>query len=265
MGNSTIWYYPTETRAIDIDFGRRLAQRQGPKSVFRMAGVESLTGAVEVTTFGGRAQLRLQHRWDTRGSGSDLHRKLRTLWNHLQRGGHLMYADDASYAYAAFCTVLPGTRATQLSVGPNLFAALAAGVTPLSRELVIQSDPDAFMSEMRLCNGFLADTYIGLSGSTVFPYHANARWVLAREEGSFPALRVPLAERNAEPVVSDRNVLFDLDLPLEEDPEVLEALTAATVGGTSNDTIDPPVVIGGTTGGFDPTVPPVRPPIGWSW
>lgn len=268
-----IWYLPTEgaTKHTEVDFARPLGGRPGPRMVARADSVESASGLVVTTSYGGRASIRVQHTWDTRGTGNALRRSLFTLVNHLQRGGTCVLAEDTTYAWAAFATILPGTHARKVAVGQSVLYALATSASPNGRECYVQSDPDTFYTELKLCSAFTGSAGAGgevtFAADIAWPYQANASWCLVRESGTWPCLRLPVAERNGDHLVHEYERWFRLDLPLEEDPGGLDALIGSSVNSPTDGGMEP--VPDGTTlpgggGSGGSKLPPPRTG-GWVW
>lgn len=254
-----LWYWPTDgNKALAVELSPSVADRDGPTAAFAGTSAESITGAVVSTTYGARWGLRYRHTWDTRGSGAALRRQLFALVNHLQRGGTCMVAENATYAWAAFATLIPSRNSTRIAVGPSLFENLVTAPDCNGRDLVIQSDPDTGMAELRLCSahGGGVAPYVDLSTDLAFAYQQSASWVLVREYGSWPALRLPPSERSS-PILTHRyDRVFELDLPLEEDPDAIATLQTVTPPGATTEGANP---TGGATS-IDVTIPG-----GWLW
>jgi hypothetical protein len=277
VGATKIWYYPTTSnRAAVVDFDRIITTRIGPRPVLRTATAESLTGSLVTTSYGLTSSIRLQHTWDTRGNGRALRRKLYNLWNHLQRGGTCLVAEDATYAFAAFLSPLPSRRASVLNYSTNLLGPLAGATNIDDREVVVQSDPDTAYTEMGLVSDHAAlPKTVTLSTSVLFPYAHAARWAMVRELGTYPCLRLPESERNADPLTHDHEQVFHLDLALEEDPDGLDALQTTPLGGDDTVVTEGPNLPPDTTVAFDPPWDGPgaggprgggRPPLhGWEW
>jgi hypothetical protein len=240
--STKIWYWPTDgNKALAVELSPSVMEREGPFASIAGTSSESITGAVVSTTYGARWSLRYRHTWDTRGSGQALRRQLFALVNHLQRGGTCMVAENATYAWAAFATVLPDRNSTRISVGPSLFENLVSAPSVNGRELVVQSDPDTAMAELRLCSAHTGGVapYVDLSTDCAFAYAQSATWVLVREVGSWPALRLPASERSS-PILSHRyDRVFELDLPLEEDPDAIATLQTVTPPGATTEGANP--------------------------
>lgn len=252
MGNATFWYQPDRTaQTFKIDLGRKLREREGPNVSYRQSSSESYGGDVDTRIYGGRADLRVMLTWQREGSagtdaGSILRRKLLAFTAHLKRGGSCTFAEDVTYAWAAFASRPVALQDTTISYrSPVVTSTIAPASTPLNREIYIHTDPDLYLTEMHLCS-VLATQYVTVDRRTTENY-ADARWILLRESGTYPALRMPLQARG-QPILTHRDErVFFLDLPLEEDHEALESL--ARTGGQIVDEDSP--VGGGVVVGHD--------------
>lgn len=234
-----IWYTPTGASGVtEVDLGK-VQERAGPRVVVRQAPVESLTGAIVTTQFGGRIQVRYRFEWDLR-EGYSLRRDVFALLNHLQRGGYCLVAEEPTKAWAAFVGRLPEPGDERVFVGGgSVFETLAPSVSLTDREVMVQSDCDAAVYEMALVSAHTAGApFIDLSA--VLCDYSDAAWALVREVGCYPAMRLPVAERNGD-YLTQAGAVWTLDLPLEEAPEVLQVLADVDVPpGPDTD-----VVIGG--------------------
>lgn len=267
MGNTRIWFTPRgATRATRIDFGLKLRMRRGPSFVYRQAVVESLGGSQSAVIYHGYSRVQLQHTWtrDASGTGDQLRRKLLELVSHLQAGGSCTVAEDLSYAFAAFADISPSPGDDRIRLAENLFGSLAPAVTDVSdREVLITSDPDVYLVDAHLVDDGTNLRNLSFASETIHADYADARWVLCREWGSYPALRMPAeAREQGDYLVHEGEWLFTLDLPLEDDIGQLEGM-AAYAGPMAADgidlssvenTIDPTDILGAPGGlGLHPT------------
>lgn len=240
MANQTvIWYWPNNGwKAVAVPFGAKLTNRQGPHSAFRQHTGEAMTGEIITTQIHGRERARYEHRWGiTTTAGATLRRRLIGLVNHLQTGGYCAVAELDNKAFAAF--VRSGLRETDTSSNhdPNLFGNLAdpAAVDLDDWPVILQSDPDTHMLEARLVNTHTPGLrFLTWSDTPVFDF-TPAKYVLMREWGSYPCMRIPLELRNDEHLTHDGERIGYLDLPLETDPVQLGLLqsTGLAYPGTS--------------------------------
>ncbi len=228
MGNSKIWFMPSGAdRMAEIDFGRSVTGIVGPTVGYRQTVQESMSGVQSTVIYSGRSTIRVQHVWNrgTRDASSDgdlLRRKLFTLIAHLQRGGSCVFARDELYAHAGFALTLPSSNASSISIDVDLMRNLGGSLLATGRELMIQSDHDDYLIEMKTC---------GTQAGRKFPLAQNlstdmsdCRWVLLREYYTYPALRLPAEMRTSGDFLThDREMTFHLDLPLEEDPAQMDA------------------------------------------
>lgn len=227
MGNSVIWFLPHGSdRYNRIDLGKRIKDRPGPQVVYRQSVQQAINGRRTSVIYHGLSQIRLRHTWsrDAAGTGDLLRRKLQMLIAHLQRGGTCLFTEDEIYARAGFATELPTSETASVTVDLDLFISLATNQTSSAgRELWVNTDHDTYLCEHKLCSAFSGTTFT--FAQNIAQDMSGARWVLVRDYGSYPALRLPaeFLERG-DFLVHDREWLFELDLPLEEAPDVLDTL-----------------------------------------
>jgi hypothetical protein len=262
VGNAKIWFTPAAAsgpRVVEIDFGMKFSNRQGPFPVVSKSSTEGLTGERTVSLNGGRNQVVFSLRWDARagGDGRLIRRKVYALVNHLARNGSCMVAEDADYAWACMCTHVPHAGDSKLRIGKTLFYPTVYTVPDVTgREVVVQSDFTSFLSEMKLVSTFSTagvPASVTLNGGVAFDYASSADWAIVREYGSYPALRLPDDADPRSILTHDHENNWSIELHLEEDVGVLNARAAqdqdadgGAVGGVGgiNPTWDDP--LGGT-------------------
>lgn len=245
MGNSVIWYLPSGASFMTrIDFGRRINVRGGPRTRYPQTVQESLSGAQSSVIQHGSSVLSIGYskfQRDAVGTMDALRRKLVTLSSHLRRGGSMVFAEDEATAFAGFATTSPEIGTTDWTVAVNLFDNLVTSPSATGRECTINSDFDRYLHEM-----LLFGTHSGVNVATttgIVEDMTSDRWVMVREWGSWPALRVPLEYRDQEYVSHEQDRLFTFDLPLEEDVSQLEAHAASPgipILGTEPGPVIPP-------------------------
>lgn len=237
MGTCKIWYWPNSgTTAQEVDLGVPIRMRHGPTSRFKTLSSEAMTGEITTTQFMGLEEMRLEHTWGgVATAGRTLRRSLKALVNHLQQGGHLAIAEDSTYAFAAFLSPRPSSTSTVVRYKNNLFASFAPSADIDGREVDLVSDPDTHITEMGLVSAHNpTNSTVALSSGLVFDY-AQTQYLLLREHGCHPCLRVPEPMRNDEMLTHERETVFYLDIPLEADPTSLAYLfkSGATPPGTT--------------------------------
>lgn len=260
MGGARIWFTPSAdqgSRTIEIGMGAPFTDRDGPRPVMFKSSTESQTGARVITWQGGRNRQTFRRVWDSRanGDGRLIRRKLWALVNHLGRGGTCSVAEDVDYAYAAFAANVPGFGDTRVHVTKNKFYPTIPGslnTDIANRECMIQSDCDAYLTEMSL----VSSTSLNSSGGTItlngplrFDYGNEARWVLLRDYGSYICQRLPDDVDPSTILTHDHENNWTLELPLEDDPGALDSLASSDTDGDGG-----PVVLEiDTFGGINPT------------
>lgn len=229
MGNAAIWYVPDGAqRGVKIDLLRRLRERAGPNPVYQSAWTQSVGGIVSGNVYSGWTRLQVSLTWQRTGNdgtdaGSLLRRKMYGLLAHLQRGGCCQLAEDDAHAWAAFASKLPRSGQTTISLNtPHLTETINSAYYPDERELYLESDPDEYLTEMRYATTAVPSHLI-VSPAVLQDYSDN-RWVLVREAGYYPALRIPPELRGGEFLTNRDDRVFFLDLPLETDLSELEKL-----------------------------------------
>lgn len=268
MGNAHIWYQPEgSSRSVKIDLLDKFQTRRGPYVAYKGAYSEALGGAATTVIHAGRMSATWTRRWQRRSSdysdtGSVLYRKLWGLQAHLKRGGSCTLVEDVTYCWAAFLSMVPPERASTLSLhSPAITNTLAAAASPLNREVYVHSDADLYLTEMQLCTAFTS-YHLTMSGELKEVWE-SARWVLVREAGTYPAMRVPESQRSGNFLETDDNRRFTLTLPLEEDPNELEELSRT--GGELADESESPVGIDLPPTDFGAVTEPGPVSVGWRW
>lgn len=229
MGTTKIWWTKDGApKMSSVDFGRILRDRKGPQIVYRQTVQESLSGIAATTMYGGRCRIRLMDTWtrDGAGTGDRRRRDLVDLTAHLLRGGICMVVEDSTYAFAAFAERTVNSLDQVLETGPNLFENVATADVN-GRELWIHDEFERYRVEHKVCSAFSSTSRPGNS-VTVTPRigtdYSVSRWVMVREYGTYPAMRLPIEVReNGEFVLHEHEWIFTLDLPLEEDPQTYES------------------------------------------
>lgn len=226
MGNAVFWYTPEgRDRSLKIDLGRKLVGRTGPTVVYNSVSAVSYGGLRTMRIFSGIEQISVQTTWernspDGTGSGDELMRNLRSMIAHLKRGGMVTFAEDEDYCFAAYCERLPVQGADDVMLNARITEHIAPGASLSGREIVVRSDPDRLLYEMRLVDAVDA-RHIYLDRGIIEQYETS-RWVLVREAGTYPFMRLPDSAMGSEPLTHRENRVFELDLQLEDDVSALE-------------------------------------------
>lgn len=234
MGNAVIWYQPEGSSiAVKIDLQGKFQERQGPSVAYSGAHGEALGGASTTVIYGGRMSAIFRRTWqrsqpsDGTDPGSLLWRRLWGLQAHLKRGGCCVLAEDEDYAWAAFASRIPSDGADGIPYQhPALTDLIAPSASPADREVYVHTDPDLYLTEQRLCDGVSAIGHRLALDEALAESYGDARWLLVREAGTYPAVRVPESQRGRDLVRTTDNLRFTLELPIEEDPDRLEKLAS---------------------------------------
>lgn len=230
MGNAKIWFTPSADlgpRTSEINFGSKFSNRTGPTPVVFRSSTEAMSGERVQTWQGGRHRTTFEYTWDARaaGDGRLIRRQVVSLINHLARGGTCKVAEDATYAFAAFASPVPNFNDNTIVVGRTLFyPTIAVGSDITGREVLIQSDPDSFLVEMKTVTTWTAAVGgqpMGLNGRLLFDYGGQASWVLVREYGSYVCQRLPADVDPGQILQHNHENSWSISLPLEDDPAAL--------------------------------------------
>jgi hypothetical protein len=252
MGTSKFWYYPDPpgNLLVEVDLGVTVTDVIVPNTNVRQASSTAFTGSRTIVQWGGTSETRIKLRiGGTSTTQRALRHKLVAMLNHMDRGGSVMFAVDSAKFYAGFLATVPAVGATALDVR-RATSSIVAGASVVQAEVVLRSANPDCLQEMGLCtaqSAFPSDDTLTLSSAIVYDY-AGIEWVLVRETGSWPALRLPESERGSNHLSSDHETAFSLDLAVEEDELNLAGLFAAQGAELAGPTKGPavPGLIGST-------------------
>lgn len=218
MGNAKIWYYPTPGGTVEeIDLGEGLSDLQ-VETRTDQAVAEGISGMQATSQYSARATVRVI---DERFTSASLHRKLYALREHLRRGGLCAIAEDCDKAWAAFAATIPVRTSSSVTIAANAVPwpyddapSLASG----EEVEILGSQPlglRCFTTTGSTISGNAA-TNVTMAGVTFDFVEAGARWVLLRQRGFWPLLRMPISERNQPMITDDHRISYTLDVVLEE-------------------------------------------------
>lgn len=239
MGNAAFWYRPTNAQTlIAVNLQGPPHGREGPHTSYDLSVSTSMGRTRAVRVYSGTERLVVKRtiqrpNGDTARStdAAKAIRKLKAMVAHLRRGGMVSYTEDLTYMCAAFATNVPGYGATAIAVGPRLTSGIAPGVSFANREVVVRSDPDRLLLEEKLCTSFSNGSLVIDVG--IVEDFAASRWILVRESGTYPALRLPEEALGRDDLfTSSDDFTWELNLPLEDSVDDLErfARTEADLG-----------------------------------
>ncbi len=257
------WWYPSPTApASFIALNRPIVDRPGPFQEMRQSTSTSWNDAITTVQWGGSERITVKHKWGGTSSADRLvRRNLVAFMNHLRRGGHCVFAEDVTKLQAAFVQVAPANGDTFVSIHLPFTDELLTSPGFVNQEIVMRSSAPEVLIEA----GFVASqtgSGIVLSQGVALDFTAQA-WILFREWGTFPVMRLPADQRNSDLLMHEYERAFEIDLPLEEDEQLLGTLAAlngplsSTDGG--NDGINPELP---GTSPTDPFPPPTGGPGG---
>lgn len=219
-GNAAIWFLPKPFGDIEeIDLGEPLSDLQRTVMVSEVSA-EAINGRISTVRLAARTRVRVLIE---RFVDPVLARKLRTLENHLQRGGVMAIAEDKDKAVAAFIEATPdrGDNGFVLQGRPFPFNPSAA--LEVGDFVTVQSPSPKYLyeeQEMALALP-IGSNLVALSLLT-FDYTGEP-WALFRHRGFWPVMQVPLASRASTFLTHDHRISWTFDLLLEESQPMLES------------------------------------------
>ena len=228
--SAAFWYKPNVGSGLwrAVYLNAALTARSGPTYKMDQEYVQTVGGAGATQHFSGLQTIQIEYTFecDLTDPSSDnmvLRRQLVALCNHLQRGGSCMFAENSDVAWAAKTLLAPSNNQSQIGVSSNLFPVAHANMD--GRHVYIHSDSYGALCEMQaLLHDNTAIGYVELYETTTYDYEGS-NYVIVREEGSYPSLRLNPGQRNAEVLVTDDNRVFTLKMTLEEDVGALFSIT----------------------------------------
>ncbi len=225
MGNAAFWWYPEDwpVGPVKISIGRAFSDRGGPHQRMRQSVTEAFTGGRRIVQWGGRTVLTAKHEWEAKSvTGRALRRELETLINHLRRGGACLYCEDDAFLYAAICVNKPQAGDTTLDLWTPFTNEIQTFAAQTNQELWIRSSAPNVKREPVLCSSGASAT--SMTVSALRYEYTNEAWVMSQNWGTHVAMRLPADRLNDEFIFHDHENSARLDLPLEEDEDVLDAL-----------------------------------------
>lgn len=229
MANSKFWYYPDPpgNLLVEVDLGGTVTDLKVPSTRMDQASATAFTGARTIVQWGGTSETRI--RMEFAGVAllkRAIRRRLVAMLNHMDRGGSVMFAVDADKFYAAFFNRVHVAGETGISCRRSM-DSVVSGVSLVDSEIVLRSANPNCLIDMQHVQGHSSgaapnmNDILTVNPGTTYDYSAE-RWVLVRELGSWPALRLPESERGRDHLTSNHEISFALDLPVEEDETSLD-------------------------------------------
>ena len=223
MGNAKIWYYPDASGTVEeIDLGEPLSDLQ-VETVVDQAVAEGISGHQSTDQYSGRAQIRLIVE---RFASASTYRALAALREHLRRGGLCAVAEDSVSAWAAFATTIPVRGATSLYTFTAPWPFVAAPTVTAAEVELIGSQPSGLRETLLTSGTFTGNTNqtVTFASGVRFNHSQDgARWLLLRQRGFWPLLRMPIDQRNQSVITDDHRITYTLDVVLEEAIDQYEA------------------------------------------
>lgn len=221
MGTSKIWLYPHAYGTVtEIDLGETLSDLQFTPTVDQAIS-EGMTGIQAITRFSARAAVRVVHE---RFTSAAVAREMYMVEDHLKAGGVIALAVDNLKAWAGYATTIPTRGDTTIEVANQVWPYRANATMDTGDEVEILSNQPRVFREFREVTGTITGNSLTLSESLRYAYRdEGAIWVLVRERGFWPALRLPKEGRGAALVTHDHRIAYTFDAQLEEAIDVLDA------------------------------------------
>ncbi len=217
MANPTFWYYPDPTGdPVSIDLADTLSDLV-ETPITEATDARGLDWVTARSVKGAGLRIRVVLERFGGPSTSSLERSLRTLENHLHRGGLCAFAADSAKAWAGVSSsaLVPG--ATSWTGSGRLFNALAPSATLASGdELVIETASPENMRQYLTAGATMGAGNTHTLGSAVqFPFAENS---VLRWRDFFPILSLPEDQTGKTLVTNDHRRNFTLDVDLEYTP-----------------------------------------------
>lgn len=236
---AAIWWYPDPLGTVEeLNLKVPLTERGGPHMVVRSSSADSFTGGRSLNVTGAREKIRIQL---LNFTDRTVRTRCVSMINHLQHGGTIGLVEDTSRAWAAFARQAPARGATTVFTETNLLGNLSSSADPGGSEVYLHGPQPRMRYEMQAATSWdSSDGRLIISPGLQWDW-TNEAWILVREAGTYPAMRLPREDLNGEFLTHDRENNFSLDLPLETAPQSLQAwadqydvqLTGDEAGGVS--------------------------------
>lgn len=227
MGNAAIWWRPTGADVVrKIDLGGPLSDLQElPED--RLEVVEETTGGKLYTT---RVRTRERIRVTTRPWLSyDVWDEAVALVNRLRAGGRISLAEDDATAWAAYVSDWTDPDAIILYSSP--WAAYGGTVATGQRWRATSASPRVMQGGGTISGGALTWNSTAMrAGGVLIPTATppsdwtGEPWVLVRQVGFWPCLRMPADARSQVAITHKSRRNFRLELTLEVDMHGLDAI-----------------------------------------
>ena len=231
MGNAAIYYYPEDTRPLQvIDLGEPLSdlQAQPVRVVDTATGMDLEPSTVDL---GGSHRVRVVLE---RFTGASLVAQLRTFEAHALRGLPFGVVADTAVSWAGFCgsTELRAGQSA-ITTGGNAFYRWSSVQLLTAGDVVcIHSMAPEYKHEQRAITAYSATTgAVTFGGSNPTVYHYECGPVVVRHRDFFPVVYLDPAARNRPILTHDHRINYTLDLSCLYSPAGMQALY--TDGGGS--------------------------------
>jgi hypothetical protein len=235
MGATKIWWYPDPAgsiEAITLASTPRLTEFEEIPDP-EWDGASDLAGGESRAFLRGRQRFRLTFE---RFADASIERALRTLQVHLESGGGIGFALDASKAWCGFARNTPSRGRTAINTNGNVFEYKSGAALAAADEIVIQAPNPNAQREVTTVSS-VSGNDITLTDTLRYTYTTSP---LIRYRYFIPWGKMPDSEKGRSIVTWDRRLWYTMDLTLVEDLADIFALSthagSAIVGETSTGT-----------------------------
>ena len=210
MGNSKIWYLPNGgtwdvgADVESIDMGRQLTRLQAHPQVEAISS-ETMSGIEHTQAYNARMLVTMEL---ARFPASDvaLVRQLRTLESYLQHGGEISFALDSDDAWARYAAA-PATRGqTAIGTQDTFWPHLAGSITAGDEVWLRAGGGGMVIRELRPVTS-LTFGVLTITTGAVYDYTYGAD-MLITERDTWPALKLPIGDRNQQLLTTDHRVTY---------------------------------------------------------
>jgi len=183
MGNAAIYYYPSPSAGLEtIDIGEGIAGVLEADPVQMGGSATSLTHRFD-SPLGSFLRVHIRHVFGS--SGHSLYRELRSLENHLNRGGYCGIATNSTKAWAAFTIATCRRDQTTIKCKAPQFYNLTSAALASGDEVMIESSVPESHRETQTASS-LTSNLLTLSAGLTFDYQETP--ILCRYDGFYPLL-----------------------------------------------------------------------------
>lgn len=218
MGNPTFWYYPDPDGSIEtVDLADTLSDLV-ETPVTETSDARGLDWVASRTVLGSGLRVRIELERFGASASSSLERALRTLENHLHRGGLVGFAADSAKAWAAVAGLGQVSGTTSWVGSAQIFTVFApAAALASGDEVVIETPSPEAQREYNTAGATVtaSTNLVTLASALRYTFGPNS---VLRWRDFFPIMRLPSDQTGKTLVTNDRRRNFTLSVDLEYTP-----------------------------------------------